>query len=115
MDIVASKNTGNDTDGEHLKDLKITTKTSTKVGLKQDSNLGPSTTWTKGVRCTKCVCVFVCWVVVVCFCVLLFVVVFFFGWGAVRANSKYYVIATATLFRWQPEFDQNRNNFPNLI
>ncbi|XP_052218259.1 carnosine synthase 1-like [Dreissena polymorpha] len=49
MDIVASVNTGNDTDVDHLKDVKIATKTSTNVGWKQDANLGPVSTWTNAI------------------------------------------------------------------
>ncbi|KAH3825275.1 hypothetical protein DPMN_127149 [Dreissena polymorpha] len=49
MDIVASVNTGNDTDVDHLKDVKIAAKTSRNVGWKQDANLGPVSTWTNAI------------------------------------------------------------------
>ncbi|KAH3823479.1 hypothetical protein DPMN_125283 [Dreissena polymorpha] len=84
MDFVASENIVNDTDGDHLKDVKIATKASTNIGWQQDANLGPASTW------TNAVCSFVsfvwCYVITVwCVCVC----VYFLGdGGGVKGEQK---------------------------
>ncbi|XP_052236918.1 carnosine synthase 1-like isoform X2 [Dreissena polymorpha] len=50
MDIIESEKTGSDPDGDlqdRLKDVNITTKTSTHVGWQQEANLGPASAWSK--------------------------------------------------------------------